>query len=145
MAYNDLNSKLEEAMKSLVDALALADVTVNTGATKSDLATPYVICSAPGGGQEEENLKGTGIYRHDAEVIVASQLDDVTDMATHRARVASVFDTFRDSAITTSLSDAVDDFHVYDVDFMDSPMEEEERKVTNTLSMEIVCCASDII
>ena len=143
MAYNDLNSKLEEAMKSLVDALALADVTVNTGATKSDLATPYVICSAPGGGQEEENLKGTGIYRHEANVMVATSLDDDT-IAEHRARVASVFDTFRDSAITTSLSDAVDDFHVYDVDFMDSPMEEEERKVTNTLAMEIVCCASDI-
>jgi hypothetical protein len=144
MAYNDLNHKLEEAMKSLVDALALDGVTVNTGATQSEMEAPYVLCSAPGGGSTPENLKDTGIYVHEATVIVSSSLDDVADMATHRARVASVFDTFRDDAIATSLSDAVSDFHVYDVDFISSDMEEEERKVTNTLGMEIVCCASDI-
>lgn len=143
MAYNDLNSKLEEAMKSVVDDLALASVTVNAGATTEDLATPYVVCACSAGGTEAENLKGTGIYVHTATVTVTSSLDDDT-MVTHRSRVASVFDAFRDNDIATTLSSAVSDFHCYDVLFRASPMDESERKVSNILEMEVVCCASDI-
>lgn len=143
MAYNDLNSKLEEAMKLVVDDLALSGVTVNAGATAEDLDAPYVVCAVPGGGDEAENLKGTGIYVHNATVTVASSLDD-DSIATHRSRVSSVFDSFRDDAIATTLSGKVEDFHVYDVDFTSSNQEEAERKVMTTLEMDITCCASDI-
>lgn len=143
MADNDLNAKVEEAMDSVVTDLALSGVTVNTGGTAETLTTPYVICSCLGGGAEAENLKGTGVYVHAATVTVGSSMDDGT-LATHRARVASVFDAFRDDAIAATLSSAVSGFHVYDVTFTGATQEEADRKLMNTLEMEIVCCASDI-
>jgi len=140
MAYNDLTSKLEAAMKAVVDALALSGVTVNTGVEEETLAVPFVICAADG---TTEEIKSTGIFRCSARVVVASSADD-TSLVDHRARVASVFDAFLDDAISTTLSAQVADFYVYDVSYTGQPSAMENRQLKNTLEMEIVCCASDI-
>lgn len=139
---SDLNNKLEEALKSVVDGLGLAaTVTVNTGADLDELALPYVVCAASGGGQQE--IIGSGLFRIGCSVLVASSADDDT-LADHRSLVDSVFGGLRTSTAEIDLSDAVSDFHVVYVEFTGSTAEEADRKLMNKLEMDVVCCGTDI-
>src|SRR3990172_4738862 len=122
-------------MKSVVDALGLSGVTVNTGVEEEGLALPYVICSADG---MQEELIGSGIFRLAATVAVASSADDST-LLNHRAIVNQVFDAFLQSDIDATLSAAVNDFFVYQVLPGGMPSSVENRQLRNNLQMEVVC------
>lgn len=139
--YNDLFSKLEAAMKSVVDALGLDGVTVNTGMDDDELTVPYVVCNADSAG--EEVVKDTGLMEVSARVIVASEAD-AHDMTTHRSRVATVFDAFMDDAIAATLSSAVADFHCMDINIAGMDSDAEGRKHRNILMIDAVCCGSDL-
>lgn len=155
--WND-PGKLEEAMKTVVESVTLAvtsaeaaidrtTVAVLTGMDDDDIELPFVACAVVGAG--EEIVIGTGIVRSTVRVSVHSSAQEVT-LAEQRARAAAVFDAFFQDAIRTTLSDAVDDFHVWDVKFnspeptrRDSTGEDTFKFVTE-LTMEVVWCGSDI-
>lgn len=141
MAYNDLTGKLEEALKWVVDNLALAGVTINTGVDTDSLTTPFVACTVTGAGNEE--IIDTGIMRLSGHIMVASSADDTT-LANHRQMYGIINDAFFDSAIAKTLSDAVSDFHCYAFYRRSLPSEQRERKMINNLEFEAVVCASDI-
>lgn len=139
--FNDVFSKAEEAAKSVVDDLSLSGVTVNTGIDEDELAAPYVVLFASSSG--DEVVRSTGIISLTLDVTVAS-LADAHDLDSHRARVAEVFDSFLDSGIAVTLSSAIDDFHCYEAVETGRAADTDDRKLTNTLSLDLVCCGSSI-
>lgn len=139
--YTQLASKLEAAMKSLVDALALTGVTVNRGIDDAELAAPYVVIVAKSAG--EEVFLDSGIEQFTAEVRVASAAD-AQSLSDHTARVGQVFDVFRDDAIAASLSAAASDFHCYQVVKAGENEEVSNRKLINTLVLDCAVCGSDL-
>lgn len=141
MAYNDVLSKAEEAMKSVVDGLGLTGVTVNTGMDDTTLEAPYVVCSASGA--EEEVVRHTGILRVNCSIRVCS-LADAEDLATHRTRVATVFDALRYSDVADTLSAAASDFHVFESSESGRESVTEDRKIMDILNLDLVCCGSSI-
>ncbi len=71
---NDLNTKLEEALKSVVDGLTISGVdAANTGLDDDELDAPYVICSAPS--SDPDIVPGIGYFRFNCVVTVASLAD----------------------------------------------------------------------
>lgn len=151
--YNDLESKLEAAMKAVFEAAAVVAPSDNeegliiaTGLSFDDIGVPNVVFSCESVG--EEAVKGTGIFYCRGSVSVASHAKDAT-LAGHRDRVAKARDIFLDSAIAATLSAALSDFHCYDVRKHEMRRDIEQREkvgavVRNTLSFEAVCCGSDI-
>ena len=141
---NDLNTKLEEAIKSVVDGLTIAGVTeANTGMDDDDLNAPYVICSVPSSGEEEVHM--IGYFRFSGMVKVASSQDD-DSLAAHRTRVATVRDELMDTGLAETLSAAVSGLHVPygGVYFMGLTEETSNRKLISTLELDILSCGSDV-
>jgi len=141
MGANDLESKVEEALASVVTAQALSGLNVHTGLDEDNLNVPYVICMCAG--QGEEVLRDSGTFKLEAVVKVVSSADDET-LAEHRSRLATVRDSIMDSGIAATLTAAVSEFHVYDVELAGLGAEFEDRKYSNSLELNVTCCASDI-
>jgi len=138
--FNDILSKCEAAMKSLIDALAVSGLTVNTGIEDDELAAPYAICYAD---SSDEIVRGTGLLTASMAISVVS-MADIDSLATHRARVATIFDGIRQSDAHETLSAAVTDFHCYEVVETGRDSGMEDRKLRNTLNVDLVVCGSDI-
>jgi 3-phosphoglycerate kinase len=140
MPDNDLTSKAEAARQSVVDALALTGVTVNTGQDDDTLALPNVICSVEQGNEE---VIGLGNFRLVARVTVNSSSDDNT-LAEHRTRVATVFDAFINDAIHTTLSAAVSGFYAYEIWERRQGKLVKEKTLCDWLEMEFLAAAADL-
>jgi hypothetical protein len=148
--FNDILSKLEAALKSLVDALALTGtrgstanvaVTVNTGLDDETIARPSVICQAED--TSEEAVRDSGVFRIKARARVYSHSNDEA-LTEHRARVGAVADAFTRDDIAGLLSDAAADFHVYDVQFMGLNADPEGDTFHTDIDFLITCCGSDL-
>lgn len=139
--FNDLLSKCEAACKSVIDGLALTGVTVNTGLEDESLTLPYVVCYAS---SSTEEVVDSGLDRVVTEIIIVSDANATTALATHRSRVATIMDTFRDEDISTDLTAAVSDFGVIHVLFREQTGTMEDHKLRNTMILDIICCGSDI-
>lgn len=144
MGYNDLFSKVEEALKVVVDAAGLdSGVTVNTGLDDDNIQAPYVLCGAVG--SSGEVVTDTATHEIQAQVIVASSADDGdTPLATHRAFVQTVFDAILDSDIAATLTAAVSDFTVLDVWESSRDSDQVERDIRNILNLTLIAAPSDI-
>ena len=141
--YSDLCSKLEDALKSVVDTLGLdSSVTINTGFSTDEIEGPYVLLIATG--QADELFFNSGIYTMSASVEVASNMDDQSSRAAHRDIVGTVFDAFMHSTVHVTLSAAVDDFHCYQVRSSSQPQSVEQRKIVNGLELDCVICGSNV-
>lgn len=148
--YNDLLSKLEAAEKTIIDALALtgtrgstADValTVNTGLDDDEQLAPRAICQAED--TTEEAVRDSGIFRIKSRIRIYSHSSDES-LAVHRARVGAIADAFQNDTIAQTLSDAIEDFHVYEVQFMGLSADPEGNSLHTDIEMIVVCCASDL-
>jgi hypothetical protein len=94
MPDNSTQTKAEEAVKTLVDALTLVDVTVLGGASTSHVYTgidddpvalPAVICAASGQWTEPDNLQNTGILQGQITIRVRTNANDGTQHPRPRA------------------------------------------------------------
>lgn len=141
MASNDLTSKAEAAMKSVVDALALTGVTSNTGQDDDTLALPNVICSVEQTG--EEVPIGSGNFVLTGRATVNSSADDET-LAAHRARVATVFDAFMADNIGATLSAAVTDFYAYEPWGRGQGKITKEKVLCDWIELQFLAAPSDL-
>lgn len=141
MSYNTLLQKVQNALKSVVDDLGIADYSVLTGQEDDEMQRPYIICACSN--TVEETVKDTGVYNVEARVIVCSSADDTT-LAAHQDTVGQVFDAILDTGIEATLSAAVDDFHCYDVFDFRSEQEYAERSHKDVLIVNMIVCPSDI-
>lgn len=143
MAYNDLQSKIEAAVKSLVDALALSGVTVTTGADDDAIALPIVRCVCDEL-SEATGLPRVGLFSGTVRVAVKSNAHDTT-LAAHRARVAAVFDAISIDTLAADLSSAVADFTCIfaGAQFQGMSIADAESW-ENTIGFDGVFCASDV-
>ena len=139
--YNDLLSKAEAACKSVIDGLGLSGVTVNTGIDDDTLELPYVVCYASG---STEVVVDTGLDRVRMQIILCSDAEATTGLATHRTRVATVTDLFRDEDIIASLTAAEEDFGVIHVHFDNQSSDMMDHKLKHTVELDIICCGMDI-
>jgi hypothetical protein len=148
--YNDLLSKLEAALKSLVDALALtgtrgstANVAVGvlTGLDDDAVSLPKIVCHAED--TTEEVVRHTGNFRVRCHLHIYSHSADET-LAVHRNRVARVIDAIHMDNIAAQLSAAVADFYVFDAHFMGPSADPEGNAFHTDLEFTVVCCASDL-
>jgi hypothetical protein len=142
--FLDTNSKIEEAIKAVVDDLALSNITVNTSIDDDELAIPYIICSVSTSGEEE--TIGSGYFRFNAEIKIATSSDD-SDLATHRTRVATVRDEFFDSDIAATLTGKVSDLFIPFGGVLKMGMGPEEvinKKLISTLMLDIIACGATV-
>jgi len=139
--FLDLLSKVEAAAKTVVDGLNLSGLTSNTGIEDESLSLPYAVCKASSGGEE---IVDTGLDRVRLDVVVASDAD-AHSLSAHRTRVSTIFDAFRVDDLNETLGNAVDDFGVVAVHKAGEKSEVEGRKLKNTLELDIVCCALDLV
>lgn len=138
MAENDFFAKLEARLKAVVDAIGLdSSVTVSAGSSAGTLEPPFVICAARE--TSGEVFLDSSIYEVTAAVVVGTNMDDET-LATHRARVAEVFDAFRQSGIAATLSDETEGIYVYQVHSPSFESEQEERELMDVLTFTVVAC-----
>ena len=143
--FNDLLSKVEAALKSVVDSLGLTGCTVNTGTDDDTLETPYAVCQARNAADNE--LRDLGVWTVEAAVMVGSSADDVgTDGALieHRRRVAEVIDAIQSDGIAASLSAAVPDFHCFDCHFSGLESDRVNRRWVDTIRLDITSMARDV-
>lgn len=128
-------------MQDIVEDLSLSGVTVLTGADDAIKVVPNVICMCDG--SSEEDPKFSGNWAVNAAVIVTSSAKDTT-LATHRSTVSSVFQAFSTTTIAADMAGKVSDFHVFGVVLGDMDSERNSVQFTDTLNMEIHCCANDL-
>ena len=140
--YNDLSGKLEEAAKSLVDALAVSGLTVLAGQSIDEVAAPYALCNAENGSGEV--ILDTGLVTVSLIIEVVSNCNDQTNVTDHRALVAQVFDVFFGDTVEALLSAEVTDFHVYDVHRVGTASEVQSDKFVSQLTLDVVLCAIDV-
>jgi len=146
--FNDLTSKVEESLKSVVDALSLLDsasasVPCFTGTDDDDHQTPCVLVHAM---QSNEEPLDTGNFHFKCLIHVQTRIggDSGETLAQHRTRCAKVFDEFIASDANSTLSAAVSDFYVYDVTNEGFSSSQADSTVVNTLQIDVLACASDI-
>lgn len=133
---NDLFAKLEARIKAVVDGLGLASgVTVNTGSSADTLEPPYVMCAVEAAPQEVHH--NVNVWEVSAKVSVGTNADDET-LATHRARVATVFDAFRQDNLASTLSDATEGVGVQFVHSTTLESEQLEREWVDTISFTLI-------
>ena len=143
---NDLNTKLEEALKSVIDALTIAGVAAaNTGLDDDDLNAPYVMCTAST--STEETVPRLGYFTLNAVVTIATNADDSGALAAHRTRVATVRDELLDTSLAETLSAAVTGFHVPygGVYFTGLGEDVRDQMLISTVELDIIACGSDVI
>ncbi len=154
MAYNNLATKLESALFAIVAAVqsSIPTVLIKKGVDGTTLAEPCVIIECSGGDPDPQ-LGMTGIWRMRANIIIRTSPDEFqATAAVHETRVGIVHDSIITESIESDLSAAVADFQV----FGDSSIgqsgammvgltqETRERGWGSVLTLDVVCCGSDI-
>lgn len=148
--YNDLLSKLEAALASVITPLALTGtrgstagiaVAVLTGLDDDTATLPRVVCLAKD--STEEAVRDSGIFKVACSVHVFTHSSDET-LAVHRERVASVGDAIMTDDRAAVLSAAVDDFHCYDLQMGGVSAEPDENCFHTAFDFTAVCMASDV-
>ena len=136
--------KTEQAMVDVVKSLGIAGLTVNRGMSEDELVAPYVVCFAESVGDEE--IADSSIFHINCEVRVVTQPDDSpTSLSDQRELVEKVFGVFNNPATESDLSEAVLGFYCYQVDFQGQESNpSEDRKWENTLTLDLLCCETDI-
>lgn len=147
--YNDILSKLEAALASVVSALTLSgtrgtetvSVAVRTGLDDDAAVLPRVTCQAEE--SSEEVVKDTGNDRVRCMVHVHTHSGDES-LATHRERVATVCDALRMDDIAAQLSASVADFYCFDVQFIGPQHDPAGNTFHTALEFSAVCCPCDL-
>jgi hypothetical protein len=125
MPDNSTQTKAEEALKTLIDALTLQDVTTLGGASSSHVFTgvdgdtltlPAVVCLADGQWQEPETMQNTGNLRGQLLARVRTNANDtdgasVAARESHIARVTAIRNGIFVSDLAAQLSAAVTQFY----------------------------------
>lgn len=149
MGFNDIESKLEAATKTLVVAnitaltaslSTLVSANVHTGLSADDLVLPRIVIIAR---QGDENPIGTGNFDMECSVKLHASADDST-LVQHRAVTATLRDLFQDTAIATTLSALATDFTVLNVREFHQEQEHEGRRFVSTLQFTANACGSDL-
>ena len=144
--YNDILSKLEAAMKTVLDALALtgtrgtdtaAVVSILTGLDDDAALLPRVTVHAIE--TQSEEVRDSGIFNVKVQVHIHSHSADET-LATHRTRVATVIDAIMQTDRADVLSAAVTDFHCYDLQDLGPGAEPTGRAFHTIREFNAVCC-----
>lgn len=139
----ELCEKLEEAMQSVVTGLALSGVASLTGSDDATKTSPNVICRA--NVSEPDGPAFSGNYTLSAEAEVNSQAGD-DSLATHRTRVAAVFDAFQDDGLIGTLSAAVSDFTVQGIVNQGYDKgQQEDTQWSDRILLDVYCCGTDIL
>ena len=147
--YNDILSKLEAALASVVSALALTgtlgadsvSVSVVTGLLDSTTTLPRVVCSAKD--STEEVVRDSGLFKVSCSVHIYTHTGDET-LAVHRERVATVSDALMTDDRAAVLSAAVDDFHCYDLQMLGTSAEPDENCLHTAIEFVAVCQCADV-
>ena len=158
MSDNSTQTKAEEALKTLVDALTLQDVTVLGGAPASRVYTgldsdsmqlPCVICSADGNWQEPDGLHGTGNLQGQLIVRLRTNANDtdgasVAARESHIARVTACRNGIFVSDLADQLS-AVTQFHCLGIiSFSETKTIQDSESWQTDLIVEGVFAANDL-
>lgn len=148
--YSDTASKLEAAMKAVVDALALIDsagasVPCFPGLDDDPNQTPCVTAKADGGG-EVIFQTGNDSFNLAIRVYTRTGGDKGETLAQHRARTAKVFDAFKrdDLASTLSATAGIDDFYVEDTWKTGENETTTNNCFVSELTLECIAMASDV-
>jgi hypothetical protein len=140
--YNDVSMKLEAALKAVIDAQGIDGLKVNTGITDQEIELPCCICSAEK--EQEEEIKDTGIFKIKAKISVRSSPENSADFAKFRPTVAQIFDAVLNEEAAAQLSEAIDDFHCYDITRIGGDARIEDKSHVVELILDAVCCGSEI-
>ena len=154
MAYNNLATKLESALFSIIAAIqsSIPTVLIKKGVDGTTIAEPCVIVECSGG-EPDPQLGMTGIWRMRANVIIRTSPDEhQATAAVHESRVGAVHDSIITDTIESDLSSAVADFRVFgdsaiaQSGVMVSGLTQEirDRGWGSVLTLDVVCCGSDI-
>lgn len=138
--YLDHTEKLEHAAQAVVEALAYSGLFALTGSDDGEKKVPNAQCSVLSS-QEEPAFSGN--YRSTLEIRVASRAVE-SGLAAHRAIVATVFDAFHDDDLATTLSDAIEDFHVIGIGERRLSKENTDTQYVDILELDVYSCPSDL-
>ena len=135
--YNDLQSKLEAAVKGVIDAANLG-TTVHTGIDDTNIALPAVIVMSESG---EEQPLHTGNYLMPVTVRCRSNADDTT-LAAHRAFAASVFDAIKTDTFATDLNALGLDFTAMGINQARVKQTRQDRSWLSEMEINVYCAPS---
>ena len=156
---NSIKTKAEDALKALVDALTLQDVTLAGGASASQVYTgldedsvllPCVVCLADGQWQEPDGMTGTGNLMGALVLRVRTNANDTDGAgaaarASHIARVTALRNGIFVDNLASQLSTAQTEFHCLGVfDFGESATIKDEESWETTLSFSGIFAATDL-
>lgn len=138
-----IEEKVATALVTILQEVA-ADIGIDADQIRQGiwgqvLEKPCVVCAV---GAYEERIFNSGVYNAECVVAVHSMAPDMTPEEHHR-RVGVILDRLRVTEIITDLSDAVEDFHVYELKFMQAETEFGDNSWTHKQALLIVCMASD--
>jgi hypothetical protein len=145
--FHSLQQKLEEALKSVADAVPIVDrgqAQVFAGVNNDDLPLPRIVVMAE---QAEEFPVFSGNHNCQCSVMVLSTADPKTDtvVLAHRQRTAFVFDAFFSGTLAVDLSSAVSDFTCLGVyGHQVSTPQTDDRHWTATLQFTAYVAPSDL-
>jgi len=148
MAYNDILGKAEEALASIIEALALTgeragdavDVDIVTGVEDEERRTPFVALQVDD--TQDEVVKGTGIFRVHGRAIIESNEGET--LSAHRERVGAVCDALMYDDIAEQLSAAVADFHCYEMKWLGSKSSVDGNSMRSMFEFQLVACCATI-
>jgi len=156
---NSTQSKAEEALKTLIDALTLVDVTTAGGATASHVYTgledesvllPCVHCMATGAWQEPEGFAGLGNLNGSLTIKVRTNANDADSASTaardsHIARVTAIRNGVFVSDLAAQLSAAKTEFFCIGVtSFSENQTVQDEQSWITELGFSGIFAATDL-
>jgi hypothetical protein len=140
-SYNDITNRLEAAALAVHTANPVSGLTATTGQSGSTRTLPSVVFYAE---QGEEFPQSSGNYKMQLTCRVESSADQ-TSLSTHRGYFAAIADMFTDSAIATTLSSSLSDFQAIGVNNPRFRHTVEDRANVSELTLEVYCCAADLV
>ena len=140
-SYNDITNRLEAAALAVHTANPVSGLSATTGQSGDTRTLPSVVFIAD---QGEEFPIGSGNYKMQLTCRVESS-PDVTALSVHRGYFAGIADMFSDSAIATTLSSAILDFHAMGVTQHRVAHRIEDRNNISEITVEVYSCAVDLV
>ena len=139
--YSNLDTKTEIVCAGLI---SLADLNAYQGMDTDDVTLPAAVCAAEGG---DEYPLGSGNFWQQVSIkaMSAGKRNNAASLTAHNAFCAQVFDIFIDSAIITTMGNAIVDYGV--MGFRNrriNPTRIEGRRWISELTFEALVCASDV-
>lgn len=136
----DLQSKLEAAVKAIIDAEA-SGVTCLTGMTAENKVTPSITVTAASGPETPQN---SGNFNLQLGIEVRSNATD-RPLIEHRALCAAILGVMSEDDLATQLSTAEAEFHAFGISNRAASETVEEGAWATTLTMDVYCAAISLV